>query len=173
MTMTSKPDFSEVPASVINEIVRNGETCLQGTVQLAIAADQRASAMAGIFGAGAVALLATAATVKASNLDDPALAWASLVTAAALFVAALLCAWSARPIDFHVAGYEPVKLAKCDGDEIWMKRYASEDIQIRIDANRTALVRGAAIMTKGAIIAAVSPFLGIASYIAVNTLLPI
>lgn len=166
--MPTRPDFSEISKSVIDEVFQNGQTCLQGTVQLAIAADQRATALAGIFIAGAVALLATAATVKASSLDDPAFAWASLVTAAVLFLAALISGWSARPIDFHVAGYEPAKLAICDGDDVWMKRYACEDIQVRIDENRSSLERRAKILTRGAIIAALSPILGIASYLMVD-----
>lgn len=64
-------DFSTIPEGAIEEILRNGEACLEGTIQLAIAADQRATTMAGIFGAGSVALLAVAATILA------ALQWSS------------------------------------------------------------------------------------------------
>lgn len=81
--------------------------------------------------------------------------------ARALFIACLLCAWSARPVDFHVAGYEPRLFAKCAGDVVWMKRYASEDMQMRIDENRTCLVRSAVVLVWGAAVAAAAPVTGI------------
>ena len=151
-----RPDFSHVPDQAVGELYRSGETCLMGTVQLAIAADQRATTMAGIFGAGSVALLAAAATVQTGLQGNPALVWAALLTALPLFIAGLVCAWSARPADFYVAGYEPRLLAKSVSDDLWMKRYASEDIQIRIDRNRITLERAAALLSRGAAVACCS-----------------
>jgi hypothetical protein len=160
----SRPDFSAIPDEAVDEIFRNGETCLLGTIALATAADQRATTMAGIFGAGSVALLAMAATLKASASGDSALVLASSITALLFFVSALICAWSARPVDFFVGGYEPSKLAECAGDPMWMKRYASEDIQVRIDSNRKTLERAASLLSFGAIVAAAAPLIGTAAY---------
>jgi hypothetical protein len=53
-------DLSEISLASVQELHRQAETCLSGTVQLAIAADQ------GIFGAGSVALLAAVATILAA-----------------------------------------------------------------------------------------------------------
>lgn len=163
--MIERPDFSAVPEQVVEEIYRSGEACLVGTVQLAIAADQRATTMAGIFGAGSVALLAAAATVDGEASPHVALFYAALAIAGFLFVAALICAWAARPVDFFVGGYEPRLLAQSSGDSIWMKRYASEDIQVRIDHNRLALERAATLLERGAITAALSPLIGIATFL--------
>lgn len=58
---TSRPDFSNVPDSAVKELHRQGELCLLGTMQLALAADQRATTLSGILGAGAVALAAATA----------------------------------------------------------------------------------------------------------------
>jgi hypothetical protein len=46
-----KPDFSNVPRGAAKELCRQGELCLQGTVQLAIALDQRATTLTGVVGA--------------------------------------------------------------------------------------------------------------------------
>jgi hypothetical protein len=62
------------------------------TVQLAIAADQRATTMAGIFGAGSVALLAAVATIlAATSPNNPFIGGASAM-AALFFVAAVTSA---------------------------------------------------------------------------------
>jgi hypothetical protein len=58
---TSKPDFSEIPDNAVKELHRQGELCLLGTMQLAVAADQRATTLSGILGAGSVALAAAMA----------------------------------------------------------------------------------------------------------------
>jgi hypothetical protein len=50
--MTTALDLDQAPLESVKELHRQAETCLAGTVQLAISADQRATTMAGIFGAG-------------------------------------------------------------------------------------------------------------------------
>jgi hypothetical protein len=154
------PDFSDLPAGATDEVLRLGEATLAGTVQLAVAADQRATAMAGIFGAGFVALLAVAAAVATNERYMASLLSAALTTAAGLFMAAVFSAWAARPNDFFVGGYEPRKIMKSAGNVVWMKRYACEDVQKRIDANRSSLENGAKFVRAGAVIALLSPVLG-------------
>jgi len=154
------PDFSDLPVDATDEVLRLGEATLAGTVQLAVAADQRATAMAGIFGAGFVALLAVAAAVVTNERYTPSLFFAALTTAAGLFVAAVYCALAARPSDFFVGGYEPRKIMKSTGNVVWMKRYVCEDVQKRIDANRRSLEKGANSVLTGAVIALLSPLAG-------------
>ena len=147
----ARPDFSNIPNETIKEFHRQGEVCLQGTVQLAIAADQRATTLTGTLGAAAVALMvATGALVSnPSLLPDTALVYATLVTALMLFVGAILCAMVARSTDFFVAGYEPKNLAKSAANELWMLRYAAEDVQVRIDGNRRTLDASSRMLTWG------------------------
>jgi hypothetical protein len=143
-------DFSTVPPQALAELNRQGEACLQGTVQLAIANDQRAVTLTGMFGAAAGALAAlVGALVAATHEPSLALFWAIGAAAALLFLAAILCAISAKPADFFVNGYEPRLLAQgCAGEDLTpILRAALEDVQNRIDRNRAALVRSARVLT--------------------------
>ena len=148
-------DLSAIPAETIGELHRQAEACLDGTVQVAIAADTRATTLAGIFGGGSVALLAGAATIVAGGNPDKfhALLVSALVAAGAWFVAAMLCAWSGKPRDFFLGGYEPRLFAKSATDVTWMLRYATEDMQVRIDHNRTTLASNARVLRWGFYIA--------------------
>jgi hypothetical protein len=140
---TSKPDFSEIPDNAVKELHRQGELCLLGTMQLAVAADQRATTLSGILGAGSVALAAAMAGLISGAHPNLVLIVPAAITALFLFIAALLCAWSAQPTDFFVGGYEPRYLAISCADELYALRYAAEDLQMRIDANRATLERSA------------------------------
>jgi len=163
-----KPDFSAVEPEAIKELHRQAETCLQGTIQFAIAADHRATTLTGIFGTGSVALLAAAATVLAGSQPNFALVLGAGVTALFLLGAALSCFWASRPVDFSVAGYEPRLLApSVAADPIWMVRYATEDMQRRIDFNRAALERAARWVLCGAVIALVAILAGVGTFFAV------
>jgi hypothetical protein len=163
--MIDKFDCSDVPAEGIRELHRQAEVCLGGTIQLALAADQRATTMAGIFGAGAVALLAANATVLAGNNPNVAFIVAASCVAIFLFCAALMCAWAGKPTDFHVGGFEPKLFAQSASDETWMLRYATEDLQMRIDFNRAVLAASARRLVTGALIAIVSVPAGVAAFV--------
>lgn len=54
MSDSESPNYLAIPAEGIDEVFRNGEVCLEDTIKLALAADQRGTPMAGIFGAGSV-----------------------------------------------------------------------------------------------------------------------
>jgi hypothetical protein len=69
----AKPDFSNIPAETIKELHRQGEICLQGTVQLAIACDQRATTLTSILGAGTIALMVATGTMISSLTPRPPL----------------------------------------------------------------------------------------------------
>jgi hypothetical protein len=144
-------DLSAIAPETIGELHRQAEACLDGTVQVALAADMRATTLAGIFGGGSVALLAGAATIVASGAYDKfhPLLVSALIVAGAWFVAAMLCAWAGRPSNFHLGGYEPRLFEKSATDVTWMLRYATEDMQARIDSNRSALERNAKVLRIG------------------------
>jgi len=164
----ARPDFSNIPADAIKELHRQGEICLQSTMQLALAADQRATTLTGIMGAGAVALLAATATMISSAHPSAALIGTGAGTATLLFVGALFCAWAAQPLDFFVAGYEPRRMAPAARDETWILRYATEDMQIRIDSNRASLVHASRLLTWGRSIALLAVPLGITIFFAIS-----
>jgi hypothetical protein len=164
----ARPDFSAIPADAIKELHRQGEICLQGTVQLALAVDQRAITLTGILGAGAVALAAATVTMISSARPNPALVGAAAVTALLLFLGAMLCAWAARPSSFHVAGYEPKRMAKSALNDMWILRYATEDAQVRIDSNRLSLERASRALAFGMCIAIAALPLGISAFFALS-----
>jgi hypothetical protein len=158
--LANPSDFSALADCQLAEVRREAGACLDGTIHLALAADQRGGTMSGIIGVAAVVLLVTAA---AYGTAAPLTA-AFLVTSAGLFGAAILAAWSGRPRSFFVAGYEPRLLAQCGGDIGFMRRCIIADIQNRIDQNRVALDRAARQFVAAMIVAAVSPAAGAAAY---------
>lgn len=128
---------------VLKELLRQGEACLSEILRIAIAADSRATTFCGIFGAAGIALLAASATNFSGQHPELAFIF-SAVTAAFLFLyASALAATAARPTDFYLGGYEPSLLAPV-ADHLSQLRYIAADIQVRIDANRTAMKRSAA-----------------------------
>jgi hypothetical protein len=165
------PDFSKIPAAAAKELCRQGELCLQGTVQLAVAADQRATTLTGILGAGSVALVAATVSLSINSDRKIALIASAVITALVLYCGALFCAWAARSADFHVAGYEPRLLATSateDNTELWMQRYAAEDAQARIDHNRRELAKSARYLTWGRRIALCAVPIGAISFFVVG-----
>jgi hypothetical protein len=157
-------DLSSVPDSLVEELHKEGVLCLQGTLQLAVAADQRATTLTGVFGAGSVALLAAAATLLTVSQPNQPLLLGAIATAIFLLSAALFCAWAARPVDFFLVGYEPKLLAPAARDRGWMLRCTTEDIQMRIDANRRVISRSALILKFGFLIAVCSVPAGIIAF---------
>ncbi len=146
-----KPDFSNIPPAAAKELCRQGELCLQGTMQFGVAMDQRATTLTGILGASSAALLAVTASLSTSQFHTFALVASTAAMALVLYFGAMLCAWATGPSDFYVAGYEPRLLAKSgtQDTELWMQRYTAEDIQTRIDHNRHKLEKSAHYLTWG------------------------
>jgi hypothetical protein len=146
----------------VKEVQRQAESCLHGTLELAIAADQRATTMSGITGAGAAALTAAAVAIYDAKSPDMELVVGAAASAGILFFAAMLFAWAARPVDFHIAGYEPNSLANAERDEKWTSIYVAEDLQRRIDANRSGLARAGRLFKEGLALAALALPVGLA-----------
>lgn len=159
-------DLSQISEKPIEEIHRQGETLLQATVQLAIAADQRATTMAGILGAGAIALLGAAATLVGTEPLYKPLIYALLIASAPMFIGMICCTISSAPVKFMLPGYEPRLLALSASDRTWMLRYASEDLQKRIDKNRRELGIAGMYFIIGFCIGLAGPMIGLAAYVA-------
>jgi hypothetical protein len=142
---TLNPDIIALSEAMVPLVHRQAEECLAGTVTLATAADSRAITLTGIFGGGAVALLAASATILAAPEHEAyfPLMMAAAVGALFLFVSSMFCAYACRPINFFVGGYEPKLLSQSAVDPTWTLRYATNDIQARIDKNRKALAASA------------------------------
>jgi hypothetical protein len=166
------PDILALPETTVAIVHKQAEECLAGTVLLATAADSRATTLTGIFGGAAVALLAASATVLAAPEHKTyfPLFVAALVAALLLFAAAILCAYACRPIDYFVAGYEPKYLSKSATDLTWMLRYATDDVQVRIDTNREALAAGARKVSWAMRLALISVLASIAAFFIVQSL---
>lgn len=145
----SEPHGSELElsahndATVLKELVHQGEVCLSDTVRLAIAADSRATTLCGIFGAAGVALLAAAAANFSSQHSERAFIAAALVAGILFIFASAVAAFAARPADFHVGGDQPQRLANVT-DALSQLRYIAIDFQMRIDKNRAAMELSAA-----------------------------
>jgi len=169
-TKKPKPDFSNVPQDAARELCRQGELCLQGTVQLAIAADQRATTLTGILGAGAIALVAATVSLSVGAKPNVTLIFSAAATALSLYCGALFCAWAARSADFFVAGYEPrlLHISAPENSELWMQRYSAEDIQMRIDHNRDTLEKSSRYLTWGRRIALCSVPIGLLTFFAAD-----
>lgn len=101
--MAGNVDWTNVKPEVAREILRQGEMHLQGMLQLAIAADQRATTTAGIFLAVVAAVLAVIFTASPSGL----LLLAGSVLAASYIIAGALCILASLPIEFGIPGNYP------------------------------------------------------------------
>jgi hypothetical protein len=146
---TSVDGMALLEGDALKEVCRQGEECLRGTVQLAIASDQRASTLTGIFIAGTVALVVAAGNWATGTNPSREFISALLATAAMFGVAAFLVARAARSIDYHVAGYEPRALAVVGNEHVWMLRYSADEMQEKIDFNRMALEKASRALTMG------------------------
>lgn len=136
-SLDAEDGFSSVPEESVDEFHRQGEMRLIGTMQVALAADQRSITMAGIFGAGAIALFVAVLTFLVQRPIEPRLISAVGIAALILYVSSILCVWAARPQAFHVAGYDLGRLLPSSNNRTWMLRYAAEDVQRRIVHNET------------------------------------
>jgi hypothetical protein len=127
-----------LPRDAVEELRRGAEECLNGTITLAIASDQRSTTLAGVFGAGSVGILAAYLVIPSAE-RSVALAWAAGALVFGLFVASLISVWASRSVDFHVGGYEPRSRLNVASKAEWLVDAAVVDLQHRIEFNRRAL----------------------------------
>ena len=85
--------WDDIPEAGLREILRQAETYLDSSLKIAIAADQRATTLMGIYGAVGMALLVSAATIGTRTQPDLALLSAIIAAALLLFCAGVLCSF--------------------------------------------------------------------------------
>jgi hypothetical protein len=165
---TDDPDLSaHTDLNVLKELLRQGEACLTETLRLAIAADSRATALCGIFGAAGVTLLAASAVNVSGAHPELAIVVAAVAAACLFLCASALAAFGGRPISFYISGYEPRRLATVT-DYVSQLRYIAGDIQTRIDANRIAMQRSASRVNGALVLAGLAIATGALAFIAVR-----
>jgi hypothetical protein len=164
----SEIDWDDIPEHTVREILRLGETYLDSTLKVAIAADQRATALMGIYGAVGVALLVSAATIGTRTQPDVSLIASLSVVSFLLLISGLICGRAGRPVDFYISGYEPKKIVKSSADDLWLLRYVCDDVQRRIDSNRQSLEKSSILILSSFIISGVSVVAGIAVFLLVR-----
>jgi hypothetical protein len=163
-------DWQNIPEPAVREILRQGETYLDGTLKTGIGADQRATTLMGIYGAIGVALLVVAATLETRPQPDLSLIGAIVVTAFLVLLAGVICGLAGRPIDFYVGGYEPEKIVRSSTDELWLLRFVCEDLQRRIDINRRTLEKSAALISKSFLVAGAAIVVGIVVFVCLRVM---
>lgn len=99
-------DWSGVTEDMARQIAGQGETFLKAQLQAALAADSRATAMAGLYVTLALAVIAAGLGYWDKTGNSSAL-WSAALAGGLLVVAAILAAWAARPIEFYYPGNQP------------------------------------------------------------------
>ena len=173
---SNDPDEGGSPQAstdLLREFVRQGEVKLNAILELATAANLRATTLCGIFGTSSVALGGAVLAYAASNHQHLPLILAGIVAGLGFFIAAMVAGWATVPRDFYIAGASPLLPFRtrawlgrgwCSLDEVlgaMGQRYA-EDI-----AKDTEVVRGrCSLCSVWAIgIGFAAPWLGIAVYL--------
>lgn len=164
-------ELSEVKGEALDELHRLAETYLQNTLQVAISNDQRASTLTSVFGTGAAAFLAAAATLAASEHGSVDFESAAAVTAIGLLIAATYCARACAPVSFFLAGYEPRNLVPAATDRAALLVQSLKDMQIRIDANKAWLETSGKLLRTGTRWALAALPAGFADYLLANVTL--
>jgi hypothetical protein len=171
--MADADDVCKISAAAAEEVHRQAELCLLGTLQLALAQARRATTMAAVFGAGAIAVFAAIVSAIFARLDTIPFTSGAGVTSFLLFVAALLCGQAARSSDFHVAGNEPRLLPPAaKNNKQWLLQAAAKDVQQRIDMNRAELMSSDKLLNRGILLASAAVGLGALTYSFFGILLP-
>jgi hypothetical protein len=155
------------------DFLASAEEMLKGTLALGHGADLRATTAMGIFGAIGAALFAAAATLFVATPQSwPPIA-GTFSAAIVLFIAAVLCGFAARPQDFYIAGFEPRNLLNSSAkSDQFRTRVLIAVMQDRIDHNRRATDKAAALVSKAFMAALVSPMIAFVVFISVFLAIP-
>jgi hypothetical protein len=160
-------DFTKIDEPFGREIIRGGESYLDGMLRIATSADQRASGLAGMFTAAATALLA--AVVALANPAWTITGKLPLMlgggAASLLFlIGAVTCLRTIMPVKFWLPGIEPhnwesdvaagKKLHECLGER-------ATHIQEQIADNLKVIETNARNFKWGARFGIAAPFVGV------------
>jgi hypothetical protein len=161
-------DFSKIDDGFRTEIVKGGETYLEGLLKLATSADSRASGLAGMFTAAATALTAgvVIALGNAPGADGG--------VAAALFflIGAIVCIRSIQPIGFWLPGCEPDNWEDDVSQGKQLKDCMAEramHIQDHINKNVVVIEKNANLFKWGTRFGIGAPFVGFAIWTISNS----
>lgn len=162
--MTDEPDqgidWATVNEAMARQIFEQGETFLQSQLQVALASDQRAITIAGIYSAIATAVIAGAIAYW-DKTDSLAVLLAGLIGGGWMLAGVGLCVWAARATMFYFPGNHPASWYECAGDSLSeCLGGEAENYQTRIDANQLALAGNAKALGWGAFFAASAPLIG-------------
>lgn len=165
------PNMSNsIPIDIAREIARQGDTRLMALMNLATAADLRATTLCGIFGAAGVAIgAALLAYISTDHAYRGLIISGSLVTLL-LFAGAFMAALAGAPRDFYIAGGDPDSLRNWvwDGSE-WRDEAALLDatgqrLAEAIEKNRRILESGTNRINIALWLAASAPIVGVIVY---------
>jgi hypothetical protein len=161
-------DFSKIAADFRKEIVRGGESYLDGQVKIAASADSRASSLAGMYTAAATALTAGVVIAIFNAAGDKLtmrypLILGGVAAALCFLIGAMLCIRAIQPAGFFLPGCEPANWQEdIDGgkalDDCLGER--AKHIQTEIEANFQVIEGNAKLFKWGARFGIAAPFLG-------------
>lgn len=157
----SESNSKPLPLELAREIHRQGEARLNAITTIATAADLRATALCGVFGAGAVGV--GGALLAYLPQASSALTAGATTTAVLLFLAAIQAARSGAPVDFYVAGSDPKALRDYAWDgEQWRDEATVLD-GIAQSTQADAIAHDRMVLLKGSNRLTVALWLGLAS----------
>jgi hypothetical protein len=165
-------DWTGVSEKMARQILEQGEKFMAAQLQAALAADSRATSMAGMF-----VTLALAAIAGGVAWGDGAHGWAYLlggfVTGGLLLWAAYRAAWAARPIDFYFPGNQPAQWwPNRQSNLVRMLGGEAENYEGRIKYNQEQLERNQGAIKDAFALAIVAPAIGAAVWLTAFLLSP-
>lgn len=165
MSGRAKIDWTKVSEEMARQILAQGELFLQGQVQLAVAADQRATTAASIFASMATAVAAAFIAFWDSSKDEAAL-FGGLGGAIVLLTAAGFAAWAARPTSFDLPGNHPIKwFDDSEGSLIERIGRECESYQRRISYNDEVMGRNKGWMKLAFVAALLAPVISVSTWL--------
>ncbi len=151
-------------------IVAQGEKYLQAQMQMAVASDQRAMTMAGVFSAIATATIAGAIAHWDKSASVPILT-GGLLGGQCMLLGTATCLWSAKQVDFYYPGNQPAHWYACRKESLPQSLGAeAENYQGHIEANALVLERCGKALGVGAAISVAAPLVAVLSWWAVSSL---
>lgn len=156
------PDWKTKDKDLMKEMLRHGEARLAAQLQLATSADQRATALAGIYVAVATGIIGAIAG-SAFKGNAPLLASAS-VAALAFLIAAILCVLATLPVGFCTPGndpeswYDDIDAGKSMEQALGEQ---AEHFNAHILENRKVIKRNSRFFQVGALLGISAPVIGI------------
>jgi len=161
---------SKLDLELARFVLQQGEKRLDAQLQIAIAADQRAMILAGIFVAIATLISGAGIHFLSKNELNLPLGIGFLTTAICLIISSVQCIRAVMPGRYGLAGAQPKNwwednvedrpLAEC-------LRKESDNYQKRIAFNSEVHKRNAAILKRGAILGCLSQLIGLLTAVAV------